>query len=147
MALKDPAAMIHAGAPHVIHTDEELAEYTRALFELTAKPEPGADEVEAIELLSLLIERYEAERYAVPSASPVEVLRFLMDQNGLQQKDLMPQMGSVAAISLILSGKRNLTLRHMAALSKRFKVPLSVFLPSNVIQLKAGAASQRSRRA
>ncbi len=135
--------MIHAGAPHVIHSDQQLAEYTRALFQLTAKPEPSEDEIEAIELLSLLIERYEDDRYTLPEASPGEVLRFFMDRNGLQQKDLVPEMGSVAAISLILSGKRNMTLRHMAALSERFRVPVSVFLSGKVIELKAEAAPRR----
>jgi HTH-type transcriptional regulator/antitoxin HigA len=54
--------MIRLGAPRVIHNDEELAEYTEALFELTAKPNPTADEEAAIELMTLLVERYEQER-------------------------------------------------------------------------------------
>ncbi len=82
-ALADPAVMIKQGAPHVIHSDEELAEYTKALFELTKKPDPTPEEEDAIELLTLLIERYETEHYPVPGADPVDVLKFLLDQNGL----------------------------------------------------------------
>ena len=58
-ALANPTEMIRQGAPRLIHSDEELAEYTEALFELTAKPDPTPDEEEAIELMTLLIERYE----------------------------------------------------------------------------------------
>lgn len=65
--LANPAKMMHLGAPRCIHNDAELDEYTNALFALTAKEATTADEDEAIELLSLLIERYEAEHYPVPS--------------------------------------------------------------------------------
>ena len=63
--LANPAEMIRLGAPRVIHNDEELAEYAEALFELTARPDPTADEEEAIEVMTLLVERYEQERYPV----------------------------------------------------------------------------------
>jgi HTH-type transcriptional regulator/antitoxin HigA len=68
-ALANPTEMIRQGAPHLIHSDEELAKYTEALFKLTAKSAPTPEEEEAIELLTLLIERYEAERYPVPDAT------------------------------------------------------------------------------
>ena len=69
-ALANPAEMISQGAPRLIHSDEELAEYTEALFALTAKREPTTEEEEAIELLTLLIERYETDRYPVPDPAP-----------------------------------------------------------------------------
>jgi mRNA interferase HigB len=59
--LANPAKMIAEGAPHVIHHDEELEAYTEALFKLTALPKPSPSEMEAIELLSLLVERHEDE--------------------------------------------------------------------------------------
>jgi HTH-type transcriptional regulator / antitoxin HigA len=43
--LADPTEMIARGAPRVIHTDEELAEYTEALFHLTALEEPTRDQI------------------------------------------------------------------------------------------------------
>ena len=61
--LADPAKMIAKGAPHVIHNDKELEAYTNALFELTAVENPGASEIDAIELLTLLVERYEEDRF------------------------------------------------------------------------------------
>ena len=128
--LADPVEMVKLGAPRVIRNDAELKQYTEALFHLTAKSRPSRAERDAIDLLSLLIERYESEHYAVPDASPVEVLRFLMERHAMTQRDLRPELGSESLVSLILSGKRNLTVSHMRALAKRFSVPASVFMGS-----------------
>lgn len=125
--LANPSKMIRKGAPRLIHSDKELAEYTEALFELTAKEERTADEEEAIELMTVLIERYESERYPVPEAEPVEVLRFLLEQNGLSQRDVAPELGSESTVSLVLSGKRQLNRDHIARLSRRFNVSPAVF--------------------
>jgi mRNA-degrading endonuclease HigB of HigAB toxin-antitoxin module len=57
--LANPAKMIQMGAPRVIHTEEELDQYARALFQLTAKSRPSKAELHAIELLTMLIEQYE----------------------------------------------------------------------------------------
>jgi HTH-type transcriptional regulator / antitoxin HigA len=76
--LANPAEMIRLGAPHLIHNNDELATYTEALFELTSKADTTPEEDEAIDLLALLIERYEAKQYPVPPADPVTVLRYLM---------------------------------------------------------------------
>ena len=53
-----------------------------------------------------------------------------MDQHGLTQQDLRPEIGSESLVSLVLSGKRNLTVAHMRALARRFGVPAAVFLGS-----------------
>jgi len=126
--LADPAKMIAKGAPRVIHNDAELEAYTDALFQLTALENPSCDEVEAIELLTLLVERYEREHYPIPTADPVSVMRFLIEQQSLTQRDLIPQFGSESAVSMFLAGKRNLTLAQVRKLSSRFKLPADVFI-------------------
>ncbi len=128
-ALTNPAEMIRQGAPHLIHSDRQLERYTQALFELTAKSHLTADEERAIDLLTLLIERYEADRFPIPDAPPIEVLRFLLESNNLAQRDIAPELGSEATVSLILSGKRPLTRDHIARLSQRFRVSPAVFFP------------------
>jgi HTH-type transcriptional regulator/antitoxin HigA len=65
-ALANPAKMMAHGAPRVIHNDAELEAYTEALFQLTALERPSRHEVEAIELLTLLVERYERQRNPIP---------------------------------------------------------------------------------
>ena len=118
------AAFAH---PHVIHSDNELAEYTEHLLDLTAKARPTRAEANDIELLTVLIENYENAHYPIPDASPVDVLRFLIEQNGLTQRDLIPEMGNAATVSLVLSGKRPLTREHIEKLSARFHVSPAVF--------------------
>lgn len=129
IAYANPVRMMEQGAPRIIRTDEELARYTRDLFELTAQDEPTDAELEAIDLLSMLIERYERQQYPLPQASPIEVLRFLMDRHGLKQKDLVRILDcSESSVSLMLHGARNLTVPYIRALSAYFHVPGSVFL-------------------
>jgi len=126
--LADPAKMIEKGAPHVIHNEKELELYTHALFHLTAIENPSRTEAEAIELLTLLVERYEQEHYAIPAADAVSVLRFLIERQGLAQRDLIPQFGSESAVSMFLAGHRKLTLEQVRKLSSRFKLPADVFI-------------------
>jgi HTH-type transcriptional regulator / antitoxin HigA len=125
--LADPVEMIRMGAPRLIHNDEELEAYTKSLFELTAKDNPTLDEERAIELLTLLVDRYESERFPVPDAEPVDVLRFLLASNGLSQRDIVPELGSESTVSLVMSGKRQLNRDHIARLSRRFNVSPKVF--------------------
>jgi len=126
-ALANPTEMIRRGAPRLIHSDEELEEYTQALFALTAKPDPTPEEEAAIELMTLLVERYEQERYPIPAAEPADVLRFLLEHSGLSQRDIALELGSESTVSLVLSGKRPLNRNHIARLSRRFNVSPAVF--------------------
>lgn len=126
--LANPAKMIAHGAPHVIHNDAELGAYTDALFQLTALESPSRHEMEAIELLTLLVERYEREHYEIPAADPASVVRFLIERQNLRQRDLIPQFGSESAVSMFLAGERNLTLEQVRKLSARFNLPADVLI-------------------
>jgi len=126
--LANPAEMIARGAPRLIHNDQELAAYTDALFELTAQDNPSRSQVEAIELLTLLIDNYERRHYPVPAADAISVVRFLIEHQGLVQRDLIPQFGSESAVSMFLAGQRKLTLDQVRKLSARFKLPADVFI-------------------
>jgi HTH-type transcriptional regulator / antitoxin HigA len=126
--LANPAEVIANGAPRLIHNDQELAAYTDALFELTALDNPSCSQVEAIELLTLLIDNYERRRYPIPAADAISVVRFLIEHQGLAQRDLIPQFGSESAVSMFLAGQRKLTLDQVRKLSARFKLPADVFI-------------------
>jgi HTH-type transcriptional regulator / antitoxin HigA len=126
--LANPAKMIARGAPRVIHNVRELEAYTAALFDLTALDNPSTSELEAIELLTLLIERYEQERFPIPAADPISVVRLLIEKQNLTQRDLIPQFGSESAVSMFLSGQRRLTIEQVRKLSERFRLPADVFI-------------------
>ncbi|MGC2299469.1 MAG: hypothetical protein WA476_11745 [Acidobacteriaceae bacterium] len=150
--LADPVEMIRRGAPRLVRSDEELAEYTRALLGLTAKPKPTAAEREAINFLTFLIEHYETVRYPVPKGSPVEVLRQLLKRNGLRQSSLTPEFGCTAVTSQVMRGDRQFTRSHIARLSKRFHVSPAVFFDeASAIPLhrnmKKKSAASRARQA
>jgi HTH-type transcriptional regulator/antitoxin HigA len=127
-ALADPVEMIERGAPRLIHNDSELEQYTEALFNLTALENPTPAQQEAVELLTLLVERYEETHYAIPIAGAVSVVKFLLEHQGLTQRDLIPQFGTESAVSMFLAGKRKLTLKQVQNLSARFKLPADIFI-------------------
>jgi HTH-type transcriptional regulator / antitoxin HigA len=116
--------------PVDIHNDEELEAYTNALFQLTALENPSRSEVEAIELLTLLVERYEETHYPIPAADAVSVARFLLDQRDLTQRDLIPEFGSESAVSMFLARQQKLTLEQARKLSARFRLRADVFIRS-----------------
>jgi HTH-type transcriptional regulator / antitoxin HigA len=78
------------------------------------------------ELTSELIRAYDLEHFNVPDAKPQALLSFLMEEHGLKQSDL-PEVGNQSVISQILSGARELNVRQINSLAKRFKVPAGVF--------------------
>ncbi len=129
--LANPEKMIERGAPHLIRSEEQLAAYTKALYRLTAEPRPNKAQIEAIELLTLLIEHFEEEHYVLPRASAADVIRFLLDRHGLKQRDISRELGGESVVSEVLSGRRNLNTSQIERLSKRFKVSPSVFFPES----------------
>ena len=82
--------------------------------------------LDLFELVSELIRVYEYEHFPSPDAKPEALLAFLMEQHQLKQSDL-PEVGNQSVISQILSGARQLNVRQINALAKRFKVPAGVF--------------------
>jgi HTH-type transcriptional regulator/antitoxin HigA len=78
-------------------------------------------------LVGPAIEAYESKLCPLPDASPREVVRLLMEQNGLVQKDL-PEIGNQSVVSQFLAGKRSLNARQIAALAARFHLSADVFL-------------------
>ena len=83
---------------------------------------------EYAETLAILIEHYETERFPIKESSGIDVVRFLMDQNGLKQKNLIGILGGKSSVSEILHGKRLLNLRHIRALSEKFNVNPATFI-------------------
>ena len=112
-----------------IRTEEE---YDAAVERLNALVDEVGDNPEdpryrLIETLSVLIEAYDKEHHSLPEASGVEVVRFLMEEHGLTQKDL-PEIGTQGVVSEVLSGCRKLNVRQIQALARRFGVRPGAFL-------------------
>lgn len=115
----------------VIKNDQEHQEALSALIALMdADPQAGSNEENQLEVLALLIEKYEEEHYPVALPDPVDAIRFRMEQQGLTQKDLIPYMGSAARVSEVLNRKRSLSLSMMRKLHDGLGIPAQVLLQS-----------------
>ena len=116
----------------VIKTEKEYNKALETVENLFDKnPKPGTDDGDKLELITLLIEKYEESHYKIDLPGPVEALKFRMEQQGLTQKDLVPYIGSRSKVSEILNRKRPLTLSMMRALSKNLGIPAEVLLREN----------------
>ena len=91
----------------------------------------GADEFHPVfTLLDVVADRirdYEERVHPWPALAPHDFLRLLMDEHGLNQKDL-PEVGPQSVVSNLLCGKRKINLRQAKALAVRFKLPMEVFV-------------------
>ena len=107
-------------------------EYELAVKRLNALlDEIGADETHPLysllDTLGTVIREYEERHYPMPTCSGADMLRFLMDEHALTQSDL-PEVGSQGVVSEILNAKRELNVRQIRALAKRFHVSPAVFV-------------------
>ena len=81
---------IEVNMPVPITSERQHQEYVSVLDKLASKKNPTNEEEKYAQVLMTLIEAYEEEHHPIPDASPVEVLRALMEANDLRQKDLAP---------------------------------------------------------
>ncbi len=121
-------ALLAKVPPRVIRSAEQNEAFIDALYELEKRHKRwSAAEAELADLLTLLIEDYEEKSYALPKASPLEVIAFLMEQHGLKQKDLADVFGTPSIVSEVMSGKRELNKQQIKRLSERFHVSPEMF--------------------
>jgi len=118
---------LDAAAPTAITSERQHEEYLAVLDQLASKERPTSEEEKYAEVLMTLIEAYEETHHTIANASPVEVLRALMEANELRQKDLAPILGTESIVSEVLRGKRQLNKGQIEKLSKRFHVSPAVF--------------------
>jgi HTH-type transcriptional regulator/antitoxin HigA len=87
------------------------------------------EETELLKLLAALIETFERERWPRrPRGEPRELLRFLMESNGLNTTDFAAEIGTRARVSEILSDKRSISKAQAKKLGQRFHVSPALFL-------------------
>jgi len=99
-----------------------------ARIELLMDAEAGTSEADELDVLADLVEHYEKKHFPIPRPTPLEAIRFRMEQGGLTPRDLIPVFGSRAKVSEVLSGKRQLNLSAARALHEHFGIPADVLL-------------------
>lgn len=102
-------------------------EYQAALTEIRpyfeSEPEEGSDEAAHFDALALIIEEYEARHYPIPEATPVEVVKSVMEANNYSRADLVAVIGSKARAADLLNGKREINLEQIRKLSREWNIP------------------------
>lgn len=88
----------------------------------------GTDEGDELEILSILIDRYENESFPIGMPDPIEAIKFRMEQMGMKQKDLAKVVGFKSRVSEILSKKRKLTLGMIRKINSTLHIPTDVLV-------------------
>lgn len=89
---------------------------------------PGTPKGDELDLLATLVEVYEDREIPMPAPSPLDAIRFRMEQQGLRAKDLVPYIGSASKVSEVLSGKRALSLSMIRNLVDGLGIPAEILL-------------------
>jgi len=89
----------------------------------------SADQEDYFDLLCILIENYDKEHVKWPKKTPVDTLRYLLEEHELKAADLSRVLGASRMLgSMILRGERSITAGHARKLGKRFGLPAGVFI-------------------
>jgi HTH-type transcriptional regulator/antitoxin HigA len=113
----------------IIRTPEEhqLA-MERMLVLMKKNPPRGSPDSDAMEVLGLLIEQYEEKNFPPTPPDPIEAIKFMMDQQNLKKKDLIPYIGSASKVTEVLNGTRNLSLSMIRRLSEGLGIPVDILI-------------------
>jgi HTH-type transcriptional regulator / antitoxin HigA len=106
------------------------AEYKAALgrIEDLMDAAPGTRKGDELDLFSLLVHDCEEKQFPIDKPDALAAIRFRMEQQGLDPKDLVPLLGSRSRVSEVLSGKRGLSLKMIRALVTGLRIPAELLL-------------------
>jgi HTH-type transcriptional regulator/antitoxin HigA len=128
----------------ILKTEDEYNSACERVFELIHSSEnaiePESPKGEELELLSLVIEKYEQQHYRMDAPDPLEAIKFRMDQMNLKQQDIAPLFGGKTRVSEVLHGKRALTLKMITLLNRYLGIPLESLISGNK-EIKLEAAN------
>jgi HTH-type transcriptional regulator / antitoxin HigA len=119
----------------VIKTETDYNSAVERIYSLiNSEEEPikaGTAKGDELELLAILVERYEQENFPVSAPDPIEAIRFRMEQMALKQKDIAPLFGGETRASEVLNGKRDLTLKMITMLNRYLDIPFESLMRGN----------------
>jgi len=91
-------------------------------------PSPGTPEGDQLEILAILVEKYEAEHFPLKTPTPVEAIRFRMEQAGLSVPDMQPYIGNSNRVYEVLNGRRALSLTMIRRLHEGLHIPTDILI-------------------
>lgn len=114
--------------------DEHEQALARLMTLMDANLQEGSPDADELELLAVLIEQFEVERYPIDPPDPIDAICFRMEQMGLKNKDLVPYIGSPSKVSEVLNRKRSLSLNMIRQLSQGLGISAEVLIREPVQQ-------------
>lgn len=105
-------------------------DYEQALdrLEVIFDSKKGTDKGDELEILGMLIEKYENEKFPIGFPDPVDAIKFRMEQLGYNQADLANVVGLKSRASEILNRKRKLSLEMIRQIHNRLNIPTEVLI-------------------
>lgn len=119
--------LLHKFPPRPIKSEEELLAVQEVIDTLLDSGEITPEKQDYLNVLGLLVHEYEEKYVPIPDLSGVELLKALIDELGLKQKDLVPVFKTESIVSAILNGQRKFTVEHIEKLANFFNISPSVF--------------------
>ena len=99
-----------------------------ARLEIIFDAKPGSIDGDELEILGILIDKYEQEHFPINFPDPIEAIKFRMEQLGYTQNDLAKVVGLKSRASEILNKKRKLTLEMIRQLNQTLNIPTDVLI-------------------
>jgi HTH-type transcriptional regulator/antitoxin HigA len=100
-------------------------DYRNALkrIESLMRAKRSTPEGDRLDVLVTLVEAWERQHYPLGFPDPIEAIKYHMDQNGLQPRDLIPFIGSRNRVHEVLNRRRSLTLKMIQRLHSGLSIP------------------------
>lgn len=111
---------------------------------MTARP--GTPEGDELDVLSTLVEAYEAEHYPIEAPDPIALVEFAMEQRGADRAELEPLIGGRGRVSEVLNRKRPLSLSMIRKLKSEWSLPADVLVRTYALKKSAPSRTVRSKR-
>ncbi len=113
-----------------IRTEEDYKTALKRIDELIAlDPKEGTPAFDELDIISTLVEAYENIHYPIDAPDPIEAIKYIMEEKGLEQKDLVKYFGgSKSLVSNVLSRKRRMSIRVMKALHQGLGIPYEILM-------------------
>jgi HTH-type transcriptional regulator/antitoxin HigA len=126
---RDYAKLLQLYQPRPIADEEQYDLMVSQLNQLLDLKNPILEEEDMLHLLGTLIAEYEAREYPDEQFElrGVDLIKELMVQQSLKQKDLVQTFKTKSIVSAVLSAKRKFTVEHIDQLAAFFKLPHSLF--------------------
>ncbi|MGQ4649558.1 helix-turn-helix domain-containing protein [Lyngbya aestuarii] len=119
--------LLKAFPPRPINSEEEFLATQKVIDSLIDCGTLTPDEKDYLNVLGSLVYEYEQKRESIPDIQGVELLKALLDEFGLRQKDLVPIFKTESIVSAVLNGQRQLTVSHIRKLAEFFHTSPAAF--------------------